>query len=75
MIGDDEDLPPLRTPADVWLSVQPSYVSVPPHHHTGVPTFLLFAECDWDPEHGLVVRFRNGHADAASQQGELGLED
>ncbi len=29
------------------------------------------AECDWDPEHGLAVRFRNGRADPANQQGEI----
>lgn len=72
MIGDDE-LPPLQSPTDVWETVEPSYIEVPAHGTTMTPTFLLFAECDWDPEHGLVVRFRNGHADAANQQGELGL--
>ncbi|WP_176727091.1 hypothetical protein [Nostoc sp. KVJ20] len=29
-------------------------------------------ECDWDPEHGLEVRFRNGVADDADQIGEIG---
>lgn len=74
MVGDDE-LPPLQAPIEVWRSVAPSSIFVPPHDRTTTPTFLLLAECDWDPEHGLVVRFRNGHADASSQQGELGLED
>lgn len=73
MIGDDE-LPPLQTPLDVWKEVKPSYISVPAHGSVATPTFLLFAECGWDPEQGLVVRFRNGHADASNQQGELGLE-
>jgi len=74
MIGDDE-MPPLAAPADVWRAVTPSYISVPPHGTITTPSFLLLAECDWDPEHGVVVRFRNGYADASNQQGELGLED
>lgn len=74
MVGDQE-LPPLQAPADVWQLVEPSYIRVPPHGNITTPTFLLLAECDWDPEHGLVVRFRNGHADASNQQGELGLEN
>ena len=74
MLGDDE-LPPLNNPVDVWQGVAPSYISIPPHGEVATPTFLLLAECDWDPEHGLLVRFRNGVADASSQQGELDLED
>ncbi|WP_339375119.1 DUF6985 domain-containing protein [Stenomitos frigidus] len=73
LIG-DEAMPLLSASIDVWQAVQPSYIEVPPHGEITTPTFLLFAECDWDVEHGLVVRFRNGHADASSQQGELGLE-
>ncbi len=71
----DEELPPLQAPVDVWQRVEPSYISVPPHGDITTPNFFLLAECDWDPEHGLQVRFRNGHADASNQQGELGLED
>ncbi len=55
--------------------VTPTYFEVPLHYDVTTPTFFLMAECDWDPEHGLVVRFRDGHADEADQQGELGLED
>jgi hypothetical protein len=71
----DEELPPLQAPQDVWKAVQPSYIYIPEHFEVTTPTFFLYAECDWDPEHGLVVRFRNGHADASNQQGELGLKD
>jgi hypothetical protein len=79
MVG-DEELPPLASPVEVWKTVEPSYISIPPHEgersydgdgDNSIVTFLLFAECGWDPEHGLVVRFRNGQADAADQQGEL----
>ena len=72
-IGDDE-LPPLSDPVQVWNQVTFSYLFVPSHaaYDLQTPIFLLFAECSWDPEHGLEVRFRNGIADAASQQGDLG---
>lgn len=73
LIG-DEELPPLADPLEVWNEVTFSYLEVPRHEEYGlhVPSFMLNAECSWDPEHGLEVRFRNGIADAASQQGDLG---
>lgn len=71
----DEEMPPLQNPVDVWQSVQATKFVIPAHDNYSTPTFLLIAECDWDPEHGLEVRFRNGRADAADQQGELGIED
>lgn len=74
MIG-DEELPPLTDPALVWDQVDISYLHVPRQAEGARPGFLLYGECSWDPEHGLVIRFRDGVADAASQQGELGLDD
>ena len=74
MIGDDE-LPPLQNLIDVWKLVEPTDIYIPPHDAATPPGFFLMAECDWDPEHGLVVRFRGGVADAASQQGELDIAD
>lgn len=71
----DEEMPPLAQPVDVWKAVQPTEVIIPIHDGWPIPTFLLYAECDWDPEHGLEVRFRNGIADESNQQGEIGLED
>jgi hypothetical protein len=57
----------------VWDQVTFSYLFVPPHaaYNLQTPIFKLFAECSWDLEHGLEVRFHNGVADAASQQGDL----
>jgi len=71
----DEDCPPLARPADVWKQVHATNFSVPPHEGRTVPTFFLQAEIDWDVEHGLSVRFRNGVADISNQQGELGIDD
>ncbi|MBW4687994.1 MAG: hypothetical protein KME40_23595 [Komarekiella atlantica HA4396-MV6] len=73
MIG-DESMPPLANPIQVWDQVSFSYIYVPPHveYDLNIPTFKLIAECDWEPEHGLEVRFRNGVADDADQIGETG---
>ena len=73
----DEEMPPLADPIEVWDQVTFSYLFVPPHadYSLETPSFMLLTECSWDPEHGLEVRFRNGVADAASQQGELGWDD
>lgn len=73
MVG-DEEMPPLSDPLQVWKKVTFSHLFVPPHSDYGLETssFMLRAECSWDLEHGLEVRFRNGASDAASQQGDLG---
>jgi hypothetical protein len=73
MIG-DESMPLLANPIQVWEQVTFSYIYVPPHveFDLDIATFELLAECDWDLEHGLEVRFRNGVADNAEQIGEIG---
>ena len=73
MVG-DEEMPPLSDPLQVWERVTFSHLFVPPHrdYDLEISSFMLRAECSWDLEHGLEVRFRNGVADAASQQGDLG---
>ncbi len=73
MIG-DESMPPLANPIQVWEQVTFSYIYVSPHieYNLHIATFKLIAECDWEPEHGLEVRFRNGVADDADQIGETG---
>lgn len=72
MVG-DKKMPPLSNPLQVWEQVTFSNLFVPPHRDYGLETssFMLRAECSWDLENGLEVRFRNGVADAASQQGDL----
>lgn len=68
MIGDDE-MPPLEKPMDVWQQVRLSHISVASHREVQHAYFLLHAECDWDPEHGLEVRFRDGVAIECDQEG------
>ncbi|WP_414574098.1 DUF6985 domain-containing protein [Nostoc sp. CCY 9925] len=69
MIG-DESMPLLANPIQVWDQVTFSYIYV--EYDLDIATFKLIAECDWEPEHGLEVRFRNGVADDADQIGETG---
>ncbi|MEH2079526.1 MAG: hypothetical protein V7K89_05785 [Nostoc sp.] len=68
MIGDQE-MPLLADPSQVWDQVTFSYIYVPPHveYDLDIATFKLIAECDWEPEHGLEVRFRNGVGDDAEK--------
>ena len=68
---DETELLELTDPIDIWNSVEPSYILVPAHEDVIIPTFILYAECIWDEEHGLEVRFRNGYADESDQQGHL----
>lgn len=71
-IGDQEQMPRLESLADVWKQVHIECVRVPRHHGTHGAYFEILAECDWDPEHGLEIRFRDGAAIEADQQGETG---
>ena len=76
---DGEALPELKDPVDIWNLVEPDCISVPahsflPYYEVTIPTFFLYAECFWDAEHGLEVRFRNGYADESDQRGHLRVE-
>ena len=68
---DETELLELTDPIGIWKAIEPSYISVPAHEDVIIPTFILYAECIWDEEHGLEVRFRNGYADESDQQGRL----
>lgn len=69
---DEEQTPQLERLVDVWKQVRIKCISVPAHHDVQNAYFEFQAECDWDPEHGLEVRFRNGVALDANQSGETG---
>lgn len=73
----DEEMPPLADPVQVWDQVTFSHLFVPPHeaYSLHAPTFVLLAECSWEPEHGLEVPFRNGVALESDQQGSANWGD
>ena len=60
VLGDDE-VPQIATPADVWSHVQfgaePHFIRRPDDDKVYV---LLECECDWEPEHGLQLVFKDG---------------
>lgn len=71
---DGTELPKLNSPIDIWNLIEPDYILIPPHYEVKILTFILYAECIWDIEHGLEVRFRNRYADESDQQGHLSAE-
>lgn len=70
-IFDDEQTPPLQNPVDVWQQVRIGSIFVPTHYDARHSYFLIHAECDWSPGHGLAVRFRDGVAIESNQVGEM----
>lgn len=70
-IGNDEDTPPLQNPVDVWQQVQIFSILVPTHYDARHAYFLIHADCDWAPGHGLAVRFRNGAPLDSDQIGDM----
>ena len=70
-IFDDEQTPPLENPVDVWKQLQIKTIFVPTHYDARHAYFLLFADCDWSPGHGLAVRFRDGEPLDSNQIGDM----
>ena len=70
---DDHKALDIQNPIDVWRYVSLEKIVVPPHESSGViiPSFMVYGECLWEPEHGLEIRFRNGYADESDQQGHI----
>ena len=55
------EVPP-KTPEDVWRLVVPGdlLLTNDPHHEPGRFYMVMEAECDWEPEHGLMLVWRDG---------------
>lgn len=73
MVGDAE-MPPLGEASQVWDEVRLQKIYIPPHDDARAACFFVLAECDWDVEHGLYLRFRNGALDDVDQQNEFPLD-
>jgi len=63
----------INTPVDIWKYVYLTSVEITPHESEGVvvPSFMMYGESEWDPEHGIEIRFRNGYADESDAQGHI----
>lgn len=53
---------PPANPEDVWRLVTPGdlLLSNDPHHEPNRYYIVMEAECDWEPEHGLMLVWRDG---------------
>lgn len=63
-IEPEEDFPQIDRPADLWQFIrfpQEAFVGRREHGDRGIYVWLD-CECDWEPEHGLQLVFRNGLA-------------
>ena len=58
----DCDLPPLPmgSKSDIWKYVYPKAVSVKQHWEEEDIYVIVTGNCEWEPEHGLQLVFRNG---------------
>ena len=59
---DDEEYIQIDSPGDIWKHIQfgkKTYVSRRPRGDRGIYV-VVECECSWEPEHGLMLVFRNG---------------
>ena len=71
--GDDQVN--LKKRADVWDHVKPEKVMIPRHGKSKDLYVFVFAECDWEEEHGLSLLFKNGKLFEVSSQSGLFLNE
>ena len=59
----DEAYVPIASPDDVWSHVQFGYEPIVSRYHHGDKRVYISLECncDWEPEHGLQIVFRDGN--------------
>jgi hypothetical protein len=58
----EDDFPSIGSPSDIWKFVQlgeEAFVSRRPHGDKSI-YISLECNCDWEPEHGLQIVFKNG---------------
>jgi hypothetical protein len=57
-----DSMPEIASAANVWGHVQPKVIWVEhdPYSAGSEPYVLIEADCDWEPEHGLMLCFRWG---------------
>jgi hypothetical protein len=61
-------------PKEVWARVHPTAIHVSRRHRRDQKVYVqITAECDWEPEHGLQIVYREGNqlSRVSSQDGHL----
>jgi hypothetical protein len=69
-----DDNPTLASPSHIWKLLEPATLVVLPSKDDSV-VFLLIMECQWDSEHGLGVRFKNGSIVDIGGQGDVSYDE
>ena len=77
VLGEDEVDVRIAVATDVWKHVQPSEVYVKRRRKDKKVYMAIAAECDWEPEHGLQIVYRNGDqlSRVSAQDGHLSYCD
>jgi hypothetical protein len=68
----------INRPEDVWQHVYPSEIHVSRRHRRDKKVYVsIDAECDWEPEHGLQIVYREGKvlSRVSDQDGHLSHAD
>jgi hypothetical protein len=61
-LDEHEIEPKFPSPADVWRYVYPTEIRVSRRHRGDQQVYArLNAECEWEPEHGLQLVYRDGY--------------
>ena len=76
-VGEDEIDVRIAVATDVWKHIQPSEVYVKRRRKEKKVYTAIAAECDWEPEHGLQIVYRNGNqlSRISTQDGHLSYCD
>lgn len=58
----EEDFPPIQTESEIWSYIQiGEFAFVSRRSHGDKAIYIsIECECDWEPEHGLQIVFKNG---------------
>jgi hypothetical protein len=61
-LGEDQVDVEIASAEEVWEYVEPIEIFVTPgYDDDNAICIVIMAECDWDPEHGLQLVYRNGN--------------
>jgi hypothetical protein len=76
--GLSSHVPRIRRSQDIWSAVHPAEIRVSRRHRRDRKVYVqVHAECDWEPEHGLQLVYRDGGAlsRVSEQDGHLTYTD
>lgn len=62
---------------DVWKHVHPTKINIRKRYKDNSVYIAIYAECDWEDEHGLQIVYKNGNelSRVSDQDGHLTYSD